>query len=428
MSRILVATVGSRGDVQPYVALGQGLRAAGHDVTVATCERFGPLVTGHGLSYGRLSDDFLKLVDSQEGHAALEDSTNVFGAVRTNLRLARQAGPINRGLMSDVWDVARQVRPDVVVYHPKALAAPHAAEALGVPAVLAIPVPVSVPTGDFPVVGMPRLPLGPGYNRATYRLVAAGFAGYDRMVNAFRRDTLGLRTRKGAAMMAHDAAGRPIPVLHGISPAVVPVPADWPAHAEMTGYWFVDDASDWTPPQELADFLDAGEPPVYVGFGSMAGRDPERITRAVVEALQAAGVRGVIATGWGGLAPGDLPDTVLPLTEAPHDWLFPRVAAVVHHGGAGTTAAALRAGKPSVICPFIIDQFFWGGRVAELGAGSAPVPQKKLTAPRLAAALHEVTTSDAVRNTAAELGRRIAAEDGVGRATARIEAVVSQAA
>ncbi|WP_199757505.1 glycosyltransferase [Micromonospora sp. Llam0] len=423
--RVLIVTVGSRGDVQPYLALGTGLRAAGHDVTLATCARFRSFVTDHGVAYGHLGDEILQLLDSAAGRAAMEDTTGLLGSIKTNIRLARQANPINRGLLADVWQAARQADPEVIVYHPKALAGPHVAEKLGVPAVQALAVPMSVATGDFPMIGMPALPLGRPYNRFTYRLAGAGYRMYDGMVNTFREETLGLGRTRGAALATRLPDGRPIPVLHAISGHVLPRPADWPGHAQLTGYWFLDGATGWQPPAELVDFLDAGDPPVYVGFGSMAGRDPQRLTRAVAEALRLAGVRGIVSTGWGGLDAADLPDTVLPITQAPHDWLFPRVSVVVHHGGAGTTAAALRAGRPSVICPFILDQFFWGRRVAALGAGSAPVPQSTLTVQRLAAAIRQVTTDADVQEAAAWLGRLITAEDGVASAVARIEAAVA---
>ena len=423
--RVLIVTVGSRGDVQPYLALGTGLRAAGHDVTLATCARFRSFVTDHGLAYGHLGDEILQLLDSAAGRAAMEDTTGLLGSVKTNIRLARRANPINRGLLADVWQAARQADPQVIVYHPKALAGPHVAEKLGAPAVQAVPVPMSVATGDFPLIGAPALPLGRAYNRLTYRLVGAGYRMYDGMVNTFRQETLCLARRRGAALATRLPDGRPIPVLHAVSGHVLPRPADWPGHAQLTGYWFLDDATGWQPPAELVDFLDAGDPPVYVGFGSMAGRDPQRLTRVVAEALRLAGVRGIVATGWGGLDAAGLPGNVLPITQAPHDWLFPRVSAVVHHGGAGTTAAALRAGRPSVICPFILDQFFWGRRVAALGAGSAPVPQSTITAQRLAAAIRQVSTDVDVRDAAAGLGRRLTAEDGVASAVARIEAAAA---
>jgi len=426
LTRILIATVGSRGDVQPYVALAKGLRAAGHQPTIATCARFRDFVTDAGVAFEPLSDDILKLLDSDAGRTAMEESAGLLGMIRTSIALAKQAGPINERLLADVWRAAQNVEPGLVIYHPKALAGPHVAEAMGVPAIEALPVPMVVPTGDFPVIGLPRLPLGRRYNRLTYSLVSAGYRQYEKMANRFRVDDLGLDPVKGAAMLTRTPDGAPIDVIHAISTQVLPRPADWPAHAHIGGYWFLDDDQGWTPPQELVDFLDAGDPPVYVGFGSMAGRDPERITREVVSALEQANVRGILATGWGGLDVDALPDSVLAITEAPHDWLFPRVSAVVHHGGAGTTAAGLRAGRPTVVCPFIIDQFFWGARVEDLGAGPTPVPQRKLTAERLAAAIREATTDPAMRETTARIGREIAAEDGVAEAIDRIEAVLAR--
>lgn len=426
MTRILIATVGSRGDVQPYLALAKGLQAAGHEPIIATCARFGDTVAAHGVPFQPLSDDILLLLDSDAGRTAMEESSGLIGSLKTNIALAKKAGPINERLLSDVWQAAQAVRPELVIYHPKALAGPHVAEALGVPAIEALPVPAVVPTGDFPVIGLPRLPLGRGYNRLTYRLVEAGYRQYEKMANRFRRETLGLAPTKGAAMMTRMPQGAPIEVVHAISEHVLPRPADWPAHAHLDGYWFLDDGSEWTPPRELVEFLDAGDPPVYVGFGSMAGRDPQRMTRAVVAALTQAGVRGILASGWGGLATEDLPDTVLPISEAPHDWIFPRVAAVVHHGGAGTTAAGLRAGRPTVVCPFIVDQFFWGARVSAIGAGPAPVPQKKLTADRLAAAIRAATTDPSIRASAERVGRQISAEDGVRTAIATIEDVLAR--
>ncbi|GLI26730.1 glycosyl transferase family 1 [Agromyces rhizosphaerae] len=427
MSRVLVTTVGSRGDVQPYLALAKGLQGAGHDVTLATCERFGPFAAEHGVPFVALSDEILQLLDTDAGRDAIEESTGLFGMLKTNVKLAKAAGPINERLMHDVWAAAQAVQPEVMVYHPKALAAPHVAEKLGATPVLGVVVPATVATRDFPIVGLPAWRLGAWYNRLTYRLTALGYANYDTMVNRFRTETLGLPKRKGAALAATTHDGRPVPVVHGISEQLLPRPADWPEWASLTGYWFLDAPGEWTPSPELVEFLEAGDSPVYVGFGSMAGRNPERLTRAVVEALETAGLRGVIATGWGGMDAGGLPDTVLRIDEAPHDWIFPRVAAVVHHGGAGTTAAGLRAGRPTVVCPFIVDQFFWGCLVAEAGVGSTPVPQKQLTGERLAAALREVTTDAGIRERADAMGRRIRAEDGVAAAVAQIEGILADA-
>jgi sterol 3beta-glucosyltransferase len=196
----------------------------------------------------------------------------------------------------------------------------------------------------------------------------------------------------------------------------------------VTGYWTLDENSDRSdrtdasdPPPDLAEFLARGEPPVYVGFGSMSGTDPATTTRTVLDAIRRAGVRAVLASGWGGLAPSDAPARVHVVESAPHEWLFPRCAAVVHHGGAGTTAAGLRAGCPSVVCPFFGDQYFWGRRVESIGAGPAPVPQKHLTPDRLATAIREALDTPEMRRRAQHLGTALRSESGVARAVAILE-------
>lgn len=216
--------------------------------------------------------------------------------------------------------------------------------------------------------------------------------------------------------------GRPVLRLYPYSPAVIPTPADWDANSIATGYWFLEQTDEWTPDPALLRFLAAGPAPVYVGFGSMPAEDATAKTRVVLEALAEAGLRGVLATGWGGLSAAEVPDSVFTLDAAPHDWLFTRMAAVVHHGGAGTTGAGLRAGVPTVICPFFGDQPFWGRRVAALGVGPAPIAQKKLTAERLAAALRSATGDPEIRSRAAALSATIRREDGIGRAIEAIEA------
>ena len=421
---VLIQTAGSRGDVQPYIALGKGLQAAGHAVTICTHTRFEAFVTEHGLGYAYLGSDLLELMDAVAGRGAMEDMGRLVSGLKTGIRLARQSGPIQRAMVEEGWAAAEQVDPDLILYNSKMFGAPHYADKLGIPAALAMLFPQFVPTAAFPTIGFPTWKLGLGYNRATYAAVhkVAGMVG-GRYVSEWRA-AHGLPPPPRGTDLLHRSDGTRIPVLHGVSPHVVPEPPDWPDEAVMTGYWFLDRPESWTPPPTLEAFLAAGEPPVYVGFGSMSGRDPLRTTRIVVDALQQAGLRGVLASGWGGMTSVDLPGTVFHLDEAPHDWLFPHVAAVVHHGGAGTTAAGLRAGRPTAICSFFGDQPFWGRRVHELGVGSTPIPQKKLTAEKLATALREVTTSPPIRRRAEALGERIRREDGVARAVAFIEGLV----
>lgn len=410
---ILLLTFGSRGDVQPYVALGQGLRAAGHRVGLCTSQHFAGFVSSHGLAYLPMNNGFVELLASLEGRAGLERMQSLPGTLLTVARLARKIGPLQLETLQDAWRAARAFRPDLILFHPKLPGAVDMAGALGVPPIMATLFPQYVPTADFPCLGFPDLPLGAGYRRLTYYIVnrLAGLIGGG-PVRAWRRAN-GLGPRPTQIGLLSDGQGRPIPVLHGYSPHVCPRPADWPETAVTAGYWPLRRSAEWTPPAALAVFLAAGSPPVYVGFGSMAGRDPARLTATVLEALRLSGRRGLLASGWGGMVTQALPDGVLAIAEAPHEWLLPQVAAVVHHGGAGTTAAGLRAGRPTVICPFFADQPFWGRRVSLLGAGPMPIPQRELSAARLAQAI-TTATSDARIATAAEaLGERLRAERGV---------------
>jgi sterol 3beta-glucosyltransferase len=235
-------------------------------------------------------------------------------------------------------------------------------------------------------------------------------------VTRWRRETLKLPPRPLLADELTRSDGRPVKVLLGFSRHVVPPAPDWPPDVHVTGYWFLDEGGSWAPPQALREFLAGGPPPVFVGFGSMPGRDPDRTGRVVIEALAESGQRGLIVTGWGGLRVRNPPPGVHVAEFVPFDWLLPQVAAVVHHGGAGTTGAGLRAGKPTIVCPFVADQPFWGRRVKTLGAGPTPIPQRKLSAKGLAEAIRRAVTDSEMRRNADELGEKIRSEDGVGDA------------
>jgi sterol 3beta-glucosyltransferase len=429
--KVLIATIGTRGDVQPFLALALGLRSAGHEVTLATCPRFESFVTACGVGFEPLDEGLLELLESPFGREVFSNLNSFTGVLKSLPGILRRVGPIHHRLVADAWSAVKASSPDLIVYHPKLFCVPAFAAVRDVPAVLALFNPMFVPTGDWPLPGLPRLPLGAAYNRATWRLMHAVMNLSSRTyVNAWRarHDPSG---RSRASTPSQIAPGRLLPVLHAFSHAVVPAAKDWPDHVHGTGFWFLPEdvsatgTSRWKAPDDLLRFLEAGPPPVYVGFGSMAGTSPESTTRRVLDAVQRAKVRAVIATGWGGMAAASLPSSVFMLGAAPHEWLFPRMAAVVHHGGAGTTAAGLRAGCPTVICPFGLDQPLWGRAVARLGAGPDPIAQKRLTAERLAAAIASATGDATVRSNAARVGQAIQAEDGVARAVEIIERIAA---
>jgi sterol 3beta-glucosyltransferase len=290
------------------------------------------------------------------------------------------------------------------------------AEKLGVPFIQAYYIPYT-PTAAYPSFILPSAPVNFGpLNRLSYSVARQVMWQPVRAAdNRVRQEKLDM-PRAPVTGPFNSPALRGQPVLYGFSPAVIPPAPDWGKDVHVTGYWFLDRSETWSPPPALRDFLEAGPPPVYVGFGSMSSQKPRETADLILAALAQAGQRGIILSGWGGLAASDLPASVFPLESAPFTWLFPRMAAVAHHGGAGTTAQGLRAGVPSVVIPFFGDQPFWGARVHALGAGPAPIPRKKLNVARLAAAIEQAVRDQGMRSRAATIGAKIRAEDGVGRA------------
>ena len=413
--KILLLTFGSRGDVQPFVALGAALHARGHTVTVTTGRGFEAMITAAGLSAVPTSVDVREMIDTPEMQAALR-------SFRGKIRAWRFSREFMRQQLDETWEVTHAVRPELIVYNAKGTLAPYLADALNAVAVPAFLQPAFTTTGDFPNPLLPVANLGRLGNRLSHRLLLRLMRwGHGAMLRDWRRhrpDRAPTATRDPLA--GHVPGGGPCIRLHGYSAHLVPRPGDWPAQEALTGYWFTDPDPTWRPPPALARFLDEGSPPVYVGFGSMPAADARHTTGLVVDALRRAGRRGILATGWGGLAEIDRPDSIHLIDSAPHDWLLPRCSAVVHHGGAGTTHEALRWGRPSIVCPVFGDQPFWGRRVAALGAGPEPLPQKQLTPEGLAGAI-AAAGEPAIATRAAALGDALRAERGAETAASLVD-------
>ncbi|MGC7102228.1 glycosyltransferase [Amycolatopsis lurida] len=407
----LLLTYGSQGDVQPFIALAGELRAAGHGVRLAGPARSAKLAGD--LDYRPITDALIEAVDTDEVRQA-RDSGKGAGAVARSLGAVKVAA---REALDDSWSAAAD-GADVIVHHP-ITAGHHLAEKLGVPSVLASLFPTNVPTSEFPCATAPvRLPKA--LNRLTYRLDGLAGLALRGTIDDWR-GSLGLLKRRGHHDFLRDPRGEHVTVLNAFSRHVVPPPADWPVSVHTTGYWFLPADPEWTPPAELTAFLDAGEPPVCVTFGSLVGADPAKTARTVLAAIRAAGVRAVLIAGWGGLRVDEVPDDVLVVDQVPYDWLFPRVAAVVSHSGAGTSSAAAAAGRPQVGIPMDVEQPMWAARLHGLGVGPAPIPYGELAEAPLAAALRAVTTEPAYASRAAELGELINAEGGAAEAVAVLE-------
>jgi sterol 3beta-glucosyltransferase len=406
--KITILTLGTRGDVQPYLALGLGLQGAGHAVTLGTSRDFAEEISARRLPLAPFDFSIREVLEDPDSRAA-------FVSKRAAIRMYRKVAPMMPRLLEDAWTAAQG--SDLLLFHPKILNAIDIAEKLNIPAMVAFYLPALSPTRAFPAPFIPGPVTWGGWgNRLSHGLFLwLMTAPYHRMLNRWRVQALGLAPRPFWAE-GRRCYGKSITKVYGYSRHLVPTPPDWEDSTQVTGQWFLDRPTDWQPPPDLAAFLASGLPAIAVGFGSIAGRNPEQSTALVVEALQMSGQRGVLVGGWGGLCARPLPDTVHFVNSVPYDWLFPRVAAVVHHGGAGSTAEGLRAGKPTIVCPFFGDQPFWGKRVHALGVGPEPLPQRRLTARALADAIRAAVTDEGMRQRASALGGMIRTENGVQRA------------
>lgn len=412
--RISIVASGTRGDVQPYVALGRGLKDAGYTVRILTSDDFEGLVTEAGLEFCSTGISVEAIVQSDEWRSTLESSNFLAILSKMNAEMKRRAHDLAAGMPQLFAGTDLLVAGAAVISGTYSIA-----EKLGIPIIQTFVFPFT-PTGAFPSPLVPRLPIGGWVNRLSFHITRQMFWQSSRVADVVTRQELAL-PRASFWGPYRALARQRVPMLYGYSRHVLPKPADWDERTHVVGYWFLDAAPDWTPPASLVDFLKAGPPPVYIGFGSMGSRNPEEAAHLALKALELSGQRGVLASGWGGMRSSDLPDSVYMLSSVPHSWLFPQMAAVVHHGGAGTTAAGLRAGVPSIIIPFFGDQPFWGQRVAELGVGPQPIPRKRVTPEQLAQAVTQAVTEPGMRQRAADLGARIRAEDGVGQAVALID-------
>jgi sterol 3beta-glucosyltransferase len=412
--KIALLTLGTRGDAQPFIALGKALKTRGHDVVLGAPDNFQSWIEEHGLSYRSIGVDMQTFVQSLEARKVMGGNVLAMARMWSNTIV-----PLTRRSLDAIWKTARDA--EVIVYHPKTAGAADVGEVTGAALFHAAPFPI-FPTKAFPLLVLPGT-YGPWLNWLTYKLLVVSRLLLLPTVNRWRKDVLGLGNASPFGRVA-GAMDRQSGQLCAVSPTVVPgYPVDHGENIQTTGYWFLDEGQDWHPDPALSAFLDNGDPPVYIGFGSMTIGDPARLARTIVDGVRRSGVRALLATGWGAMGEIGAPDTIHIIERAPHHALFKRVAAVVHHGGAGTTAAGLRAGLPALICPLTFDQPFWGRRVFSLGCGPQPQPVKRLRPERFAEGLTELTQTESYRRRAREVASHIAAEDGVARAVELVEAV-----
>ncbi|MCP2258381.1 UDP:flavonoid glycosyltransferase YjiC, YdhE family [Streptoalloteichus tenebrarius] len=412
--RVVILTIGSRGDVAPYTGVAARLRTAGHDVAIATETGFADMVRATGCEFRPMSSDTRSMLSSEEGREWQRGGTGLRG-IRNNIRMGQR-------LMANLGeDVVRAAEGAEVLLLQRGVMV-HGylvAKAMGVPS-MALELFPGVPTAEFPLPSLGGLSLGPRGTRLLTRLAAHMPTPFDGAMREFCQ-RLGLPPTRFAAVRAEMLENPRYPILHGFSPSVVPRPGDWRPGVDVVGYWWPERAPGWEPPPALVDFLAAGPAPVFVGFGSMSPGESERLSGIVSAALRRARVRGVVQAGWAGMTADG--DDVLTVDTVPHDWLFPQMAAVVHHGGAGTTGAGLRAGVPAVLTPVLADQPWWAERLRLVGVSPGSAPLKELSVERLASLIRQAVTDESYRRRARALARRIAVEDGAGKVVMAVERI-----
>jgi sterol 3beta-glucosyltransferase len=407
--RVTILAIGSRGDVQPFIALGLALQAHGHDIHLATHPRFAGLIEDRGLGFAPIAEgDLSRGRDTVAGRRWIESDSR---------RL-----PTWVGFLRDARSVASRRLLDAAAAcaDADAIIASNLAMVIGWQMAAAREIPFLRAFIGPPAWMLSKRPAP----RAAPLIRELAWLGARPWLNRIRHSTLGLPSLPRREPFT-ELDRRGLPVLYAFSPAVLNAPAGLAGRREITGFWFLDHGIDPAPSDTLSAFLTKGSPPVAVGFSTMIDADPAHRTRLAVDALARAGVRGVLQDPAQPASAKPLSSDVLCVGDVSHQWLFPRCAAVVHHGAVGTTAAALRAGVPAVTIPHMTDQFVWARRLHELGASPEPIPRRELTVGRLAEAIRRAVTDEEMRRRAGDLGTRIATEDGVAQAVDVFERFVA---
>ncbi|MCQ2457399.1 MAG: glycosyltransferase [Clostridia bacterium] len=407
--KITMLTIGSTGDVRPYVLLGRELSSRGHEITIASFSAFRGMVENEGLKFFELSGDAEKFISSVMKPNA--GGLNYLPQVEKSLK------EVAMPLLDGLTDSCAGADAMICTFFGSVFYS--IAEKFNIPCVQTHYFPMD-PNRDAPIASAPGQRLGSAWNETTYKVGYLLISTLEKKYLTEWRRKNGMQPRKLTTVPDYDINGHYVPVIYAISPMVMPRPTDWNEHIRMSGFWFDDSPCEWQPPEDLKEFMENGEEPVYIGFGSMNSGNMNRTITTVLRSVRASRVRAVVNLGWSG-AKLKTTKNVYFADYIPHDWLFPRVKAVVHHGGAGTTAAGLRYGKPTLVIPFGGDQPFWGNRVYEMGCGPKPIRRDVLTVNRLTKALLDLTTRGSYRVAAEELGERLNLEHGTTRAADIVE-------
>jgi sterol 3beta-glucosyltransferase len=407
--KFLILTYGTEGDTRPLAALGRALMDAGHEVHLLADGATLGTATALGVPATPLAGDIREAL-RPGGRASELLKKNAFNS--TAAELARIANNNAEDWLRAA--VATGKGCDAIIFSGLAgFIGLSAAEHLGVRAIGTGMFPIT-PTAEFPCAFLPPGKIPRLFNRLSHHVVnGLLWRAFRKATNAARASVCNLPPQK-SLWVGH-------PALYGVSPALLPRPADWPDNALVCGQWLVP-AKQWSAPQRLSEFLAAGDAPIYVGFGSMGGFDPKHMLQSIIGAL--AGRRALLYPGWSGAETSDLPANIFVVGDTPHDWLLPQTAMAIHHGGSGTTHSATRAGVPSVVVPFVGDQPFWADRIHRAGVGARLAGWQALNPKSLAASIR-IAERDDIRSRARAMGKRMRAEDGLSTAVRAIESLMT---
>jgi sterol 3beta-glucosyltransferase len=422
---ISLLTIGAMGDTQPFVSLAVRLKQRGHNVRLTARPDFAPLAASYDIEFAPLGKPYKSLLRNEEVATAI-GSGNMLKMLIKQASNSKQRETFFDRVDTDTL---RAVEGDeAIIYKSSWIPFYSVAEKIGVPSAAAMFMPLTR-TRSFPsfLVGGGK-DRGTTINSLIWRMTEQFVWQVARKFdNKLRSELLDLPRLPFWGPSARQLERTPL--FYAYSPTVLPRPADWPDRIHVTGFWFSDPPPGWTPPADLVAFLENGPPPVYLGFGSMPSGSAEDTLKLILKALELSHQRGILLSGWAGIGEEQkLPEYAFGIQSVPHSWLFPRMTAVVHHGGAGTTGAGLRAGVPSIVTPFVADQPNWARRIEALGVGPRSIPFRGLTAELLSDAIRRATSDTSMRQRASDIGERIRSEDGIGTAIDLFESFAQQRA
>ncbi len=415
---ITILTLGSRGDVQPYVALGKGLLKRGHSVTICTGKTFQNFIEQHGITFKEAYIDFMEILKTEEGQAIFNGGGNIFKILKYTKEVIN---PAFRKTFDDFL-VATQ-HSDLIIYHPKAMVAPDLSEYLNIPCVSMPPVPMTYPITEFPslaVTGSKNY--GKFLNKLTYSTIKFSESASIKDINDFRAKSLSLLKRKGG-IYSYEVKGKRTPIVYPISRSLFEEVSSWNGYVELPGFFFLDMENTSLDDQTTA-FLSQGSAPITISFSSMPMKDPEAFKTMLIQALDQTNNRAIVLTGVSGMT-FDGHNNILALEKAPHRLIFKESKGIVHHGGVGTMAEALLSGRPQVIMPFNVDQPFWAHQLYSKGYALKPLNNKSLTVDDLILRFAQMGEELYILK-AKEIGGMIAKENGVETCVDYIETLLKE--